>query len=329
MSSTSPWRSQCMPYYRNKRVLVTGANGFIGSRLVARLVSLGADVSAVTSREGNSHRLDDLKAKINLLTGDLSDKIKVHKIFQDSNPDVVFHTASSLNTEKSLEHADQILGNTYGLARNVLEVSVESGVESFVQFGSIEEYGSCETPFTETMREEPFSPYSLGKVMSTHLAMVISQLTQMRVCVVRPAATYGPGQGPGMLIPNLIRAGLEKQDFDMNPGEQLRDFVYVEDLIEGALACGMRESTAGQIINLGSNRGRRVREIAEAVNAAMGNPIRIHFGAREYRPLDSMEFYMSSEKAKQLLGWEATTSLAESVAQTVDWYTRHAAGAAS
>src|SRR3989344_4163212 len=113
--------------------------------------------------------------------------------------------------------------------------------------------------------------------MATHAALTAGRLTPMRVCVVRPAATFGPAQNSGMLIPNVIKAGLEGTDFNMNAGEQLRDFIYVGDVVEGALLAGAREESHGEIINLGSGRGTPVREVVETVNAAMGKPITIHF----------------------------------------------------
>jgi nucleoside-diphosphate-sugar epimerase len=290
-------------FYQSKPVLVTGADGFIGSRLVARLIELGAVVYGAT------HGKD----------GDLSDTNNVTRLFQENKPSVVFNVASEINTEKSLEHAEDTIQHTYGIARTVIDGAVQAGVERFVQFGSIDEYGSCEAPFVETMREEPYSPYSLGKIMATQYALMTARLTPMKVCVVRPAATYGPAQGFKMLIPNVIKSGIEKKDFDMNPGEQLRDFIYVDDVVEGALLAGMHESS-GEIFNLGSNRGVIVKDVVEEVNKAMGNPIKINFGAQPYRQLDSRVFYMNSKKAKKLLGWEPKTDLADGIAKTVAWY---------
>ncbi|HEY5382972.1 MAG TPA: NAD(P)-dependent oxidoreductase [Candidatus Paceibacterota bacterium] len=310
-------------FWKNKKVLITGADGFIGSHLAARLVELGAIVHAVVGPRKQSWRLDALAGQVTLLDADLNEVGQVRQLFEEHHPSIVFNTAAINNTEKSLEHAESIIQNTYGIARNVIEAAARAEVERLVQFGSIEEYGACEAPFVESMREEHFSPYSLGKVMATQCALMTARLTPMQVRIVRPAATYGPAQSFGLLVARIIKAGLEGKDFDMNAGEQLRDFMYVDDVVEGALRAAMHEGAQGEIFNLGNNRAVCVKEVAQMVNEAMGSPININFGARPYRPLDSMVFYMNSDKAKRLLDWEPKTSLADGIKKTVAWYQEH------
>lgn len=309
-------------FYQHKRILVTGADGFIGSVLVARLVELGATVHAAVHSKKNQSRLQPVASVISIVEGDLSVSAETDRVFETSHPSVVFNVASSLNTSRAFTVAGAVIPHTYGIAHNVITAAVQKGVERCIQFGSIEEYGIGKSPFEESDREEPHSPYSLGKVMGTRFALLAGRSTELTVTVVRPAATYGPGQSSGMLIPNLIKAGMEGTDFDMNPGEQLRDFIYVDDLVEGVLRAGMDTRADGQILNLGSGRGIEVKEVVTRVNEAMGNPIHIHFGAQPYRPLDPKEFYMSNAKAKKLLDWEPKVRLEEGIQKTVAAYAR-------
>ncbi len=289
-----------------------------------RLAELGAKVYAAVHSKKNLWRLQSVSPAVSILEGDLSLSVEAKRVLEASRPSTVFNVASSLNTARSLDIAEMVIQNTYGITHNVITAAVQVGAERYIQFGSIEEYGTGKSPFTESDREEPFSPYSLGKVMGTHLALLIGRLTNLKVTVVRPAATYGPGQNFGMLIPNLIKAGIEGRDFDMNPGEQLRDFLYVDDLVEGVLRSGMHPEAGGHIFNLGSGRGEKVKNVATMVNEAMGNPILINFGTQSYRPRDVKVFYMSSVKAKKLLGWEPRVNLIEGIAKTVVWYRQHA-----
>lgn len=310
-------------FWNNKKVLVTGADGFIGSHLAARLVKLGANVSASVHSEKDHWRLASVAKQIQVYEGDLSDQNEARKILKASKPEIVFNAAGSVNTARDLSILDEVLCNTYNITHAMLNAALEDGVENFVQFGTIEEYGTAKAPFDENSREEALSPYSLGKLMATNEARLVSRLKGMRVTIVRPAATFGPRQGFGMLIPNLIKSGLAGTDFNMRGGDQLRDFVYINDLVDGLILAGESKSGAGEIINLGSNRGTSIKVVAEMVNEAMGNTIKINYGALPYREPGNVEIYMDSTKAEKLLGWSPKIPLKDAITETVKWYRGH------
>lgn len=310
-------------FYNNKRVLVTGGAGFIGSFLVLGLLRAGARVTVITRPGGNTWRIVDMSESVAIMSVDLLNKEETLVALTSIKPELIFNLASLVNTKQSIDVLDELLLQNFTIAKNLFQAAVVASVEKVVQVGSIEEYGHGEVPFVETAREAPISPYSLAKVMTTHLALGFHRLGALRVSVVRPAATFGPAQGFGMLTPNLIRACLEKQDFRMNPGDQIRDLIFVDDVVRGMMAAGARPEADGEIINLGSNKLYRIREVVLRINELLGNPITIHFGAYPYRPLDTMRFYMDSHKAHQLLDWHARTDLALGMQQTVAWYRAH------
>ncbi len=309
--------------YKGTRVLITGGSGFIGSRLAARLLDAGADVSVVVREKAHGSLLASIVGKITVYEADLVNSVEAKRVITENHPEIVFNAASSTDTRRTFDTLDLVVAGTYGVAKNVVDACIAGSVQKLVHFGTIEEYGTNKAPFFETMREEPVSPYSLGKTMATHTVLLAGKLTPLKVCVLRPAATFGPGKSFTMLIPNIIKAGMERKDFDMNDGEQLRDFVYVDDLVEGALLAGTSEKADGEILNLGSGKGMKVREVAEMVNAAMGSPIHINFGSEEYRPLDGDVFYMNSDKARDLLRWQASTDIIDAINETVHWYRGH------
>ena len=257
---------------------------------------------------------------MSMLEGDLTHIEDARIIIEQSKPDIIFNTASTTNTSRSLDVLESVVENTYGILHATITAAHEKKVPRFIQFGSIEEYGLAKAPFTEDMRAVPVSPYSLGKLMATETAFLFARTGDMHVSVVRPAATFGPQQTSHMLIPSIIKAAFEKKDFDMNKGEQLRDFIFVDDLVEGVLAVGSNERSRGEIFNLGSSEPTLVKDVANMVNDALGNPITINFGAQPYRENDSMEFYLDIKKAKRLLEWEPRTSLKEGIAKTAQWY---------
>lgn len=306
--------------YKGIRVLVTGAGGFIGSRLVMALVDAGAEVSVSVRSKESAWRLQSVISKIAVYEANLLNPLELMQVIENGRPDIVFNVASSTDTRRTFDILDSVILGTYGVARAVLGACITGGVQKLVHFGTIEEYGMGPELFLESAHEKPVSPYSLGKTMATHAVLLAGRLTALKVCVVRPASTFGPGKDFGlMLIPNLIKSGIEGREFDMNDGEQWRDFIYVDDVVRGALMAGISEKVNGEIINLGSGKRTKVREVAEVVNNAMGNSIKINFGSQEYRPLDG-DACLNSDKAYELLRWKASTDIIDGIEKTVAWY---------
>lgn len=307
-------------HYQGERVLITGASGFIGSHLAQALLEKGAHVYGVVGPRSVPGRLSALEGNIEILQGDLRDAESARDVVRKSKPFIIFNLASATKRERSLQHVDAFVQSMYGITHNMLVAAADESVSRFVQMGSMEEYGAARAPFTETSREEPVSPYGLGKLFATHTALLYGRASEMQVCVLRPSAVFGEGQDFGkMLIPNIIKAGLDGVDFDMHAGEHLRDFIYVHDAVEGMLLAGASETAANEIINLGAGSSMEVRKVAKMTNAAMGEPININFGATPYLRFDK-DAYLDCSKAKKLLGWSARTPLPEALKKTADWY---------
>lgn len=307
-------------YYSNKKVLVTGGAGFIGSWLTEALVELEAKVIVVARPNSKLWRLNDISEKIKIYRANLENYSKIKKIITASRPDIIFNLAATVGGHQLADDFDRIFKNNVLTTVNLIKAAKNAKVDKFVQIGTILEYGDQASPFKEINRESAASPYSLSKIMATQAALFLGKSLDLKVIVVRPAATFGPRQDRGMLIPNLILSAIEKKDFKMNRGEQRRDLIFVWDLVEGLILSGMRDQTIGEIINLGSNRGFKMKKIADTVNLLMGQPIKIKYGSVPYRPLDTLSFFMSSDKAKKLLHWRAKKPISKALQITIDWY---------
>lgn len=310
-------------WYHNQSVVVTGGAGFIGASLVRELLACGARVTVLVRPGGKTWRLAAVRDRIAIIEVELANQEQLTSILRSTAPIVLFNLASLVKTAQALSELDVLILHNFSIARAVAQAAVDADVTRMVHVGSIEEYGLGEVPFVETAREQPISPYSLSKVMVTHMLALFHHLTALKTCVIRPSATYGPMQGWGMLTPNFIRACMEGRDFSMNLGEQVRDLLYVEDTVQGLLAAGATPEAYGEIINLGSGNRYRVKDIVLLINQLMGNPITVQFGAYPYRPLDTMRFYSDAHKAHQLLGWHARIPLVTGMERTVAWYRDH------
>ncbi|MDP2598389.1 MAG: NAD(P)-dependent oxidoreductase, partial [Candidatus Liptonbacteria bacterium] len=290
-------------FYKGKKVLVTGGTGFAGSFVVKKLIAAGARVCvAFRSSGGTIKKMDRLRdvrgGVVKMINLDLLDDQAVYDVISTSMPAIVVNAAAVPSSNRSLDILDDQIRGNFITAVNLVKAAAKNKIEKFVHIGSIAEYGDSPSPFVETMREQPTYPYSLSKIMATHAVLMHGKLSGMATTVVRPAAIFGPAQDFGlMLIPNIIKSVIDGKDFDMNPGDQIRDFVYVEDLVDGILLAGASSHSNQQIFNLGGNKGYKVKDIATTINRLMGNSIRINFGAEPYRPLDPMECFMDASKA--------------------------------
>ena len=310
-----------MKWYKGKRILITGGAGFIGSALAKRLSTLGAKVF-VTSRKKNPWRLDG-ESRMHILVGDLSSPLFVKRAMRKAAPEIVFHVASNLDTRQDNTRMDHLLEGTFGITKNVSLAASTLGVKKFVHIGTIEEYIGGEAPYKESVREVPISPYSLGKVFSAYFLQYLGRTTPMKVSIVRPAATFGPAQEFRMLIPNLIKAAIDDTEFKMNAGMQERDFLFIDDLVDGLLLAPKKQHSSGEIINLGSGKKVPVRKIVETIQTiTKGKPL-VHFGVIPYRKHDTMLTLLDSSKAKKLLGWKPKWPLKQGLEATVAWYRKH------
>jgi UDP-glucose 4-epimerase len=305
-------------------VLVTGATGFIGSHVVRALVASGRNVHALVRKSASLEALEDCKDSIHIHVGDVTDSAEVEQCFNAAEPEIVFHLAA----DTTARHAD---GGLEGIDRSI-EVNLrgtlnvvcagaraKSRVRKFIRAGSIGEYGTASVPFDELDRERPISPYSASQVAATQFCQALQLQVQFDLVTVRPALVYGPGQGQGFFIPQLIRSCLEGTDFEMTEGSQKRDFVYVGDVVKGLLLAASCDGLGGEILNLATGEGHALANVASLVRELTGSSIQIKRGARPPSVSDPRDLISSTTHAAALLGWRAEVGLKEGLQRTIAW----------
>lgn len=302
-------------------VLVTGANGFIGSHLSRSLVHFHADVHIFVRKTSDRFRLCDIEDRVTVWHGDITNYSSVYNCLADVRPKVIFHLAAARDVTRDIRLLDSMfninLTGTINLFRAVQEAGIAPAC--IVNTGSSEEYGNGQTPFVESQREMPVSPYSASKVASTHLAQMVHKSLGIPVVTLRPFLAYGPGQDTDMFVPSLIRHCLEMKDFSMTSGDQTRDFVYIDDVIDAYLRAAFCNSAIGEVINVGSGIEYRIRDIAGKILQKMGDPIRLIIGAMEKRQGEADHFFCSNKKAYDVLGWSPKIGIDEGLDRTIAW----------
>lgn len=303
-------------------VLVTGASGFIGSHLVRRLVAEGAEVHGLSSSVSSVYpvRLLDLRERITVHEGNLTDRRAMDGLVETVRPQVVFHLGAYTHVGKSWQRMDECIQTNVGGTVRLLQALEGSGYRRFVYTSTSEVYGAIDVPFHEDDQVHPISPYSVAKHSGEEFCRMLHQGLGWPVVVVRPFNAYGPWQSPDRVIPEVIVRALRGQELRMTAGAQTREFNYVEDLAAGFLRLGTVPGIEGQVLNLGCGEEISMRELATRILSLMGDPITPQFGALPERPTDIPRMYCDNNRARQLLGWQPAHSLDEGLRRTIAWY---------
>lgn len=313
--------------WKGRRVLITGADGFIGSHVTEALVRAGADVHAfcMYNSNGSAGWLDtsaeDIRASLTVHLGDIRDP----KVVSDAccSIDVVFHLAALVAIPYSYVTPDSYIETNVRGTLNVLQAVCGHECTRLVATSTSEVYGTPSTlPITETHPLQGQSPYSATKIAADKLCESFWNSFETPVVVLRPFNTYGPRQSARAVIPTILRqllAGVDR--VKLGSLDPRRDMTYVEDTVAGFLAAGMAPGIEGRTVQLGTGRTESIREIFDTAVQVTGVDATVEHDKNRVRPARSEVMVLQSDPtlARELLGWEATVSLEDGIRLTVDW----------
>lgn len=320
-----------MASLRDRRVLVTGAGGFIGSHVTRRLVADGAEVHALTSAVSSVFplRLLDVRDAITLHEGNLSDRSAMDAVVARARPTHVLHLGAYTHVGKSWTRVDECIATNVAGTVNLLHALDGSGYERFVYTGTSEIYGDVDVPFREDGPVNPVSPYAASKYAGERFCRMFHAGRGWPIVMVRPFNAYGPAQSPDRVVPEIVVRALRGRDLPMTAGHQTREFNYVEDLADGFVRAATTPGIDGEVINLGCGDERSMRQLAGVVLGLMGDPIEPSFGAIPDRPTEIRRMYADATKAHDRLGWSPAHTLVEGLTKTIEWYREELAKPAS
>jgi nucleoside-diphosphate-sugar epimerase len=294
--------------WTGRRVLVTGGTGFIGSRLVARLESLGAETHLAGRRPASS----DLTHVV-----DLDDPAACLELVREVTPEVVFHLASVVSGTRDVTLVVPMMRANQVFAVNLMAaVSQVAPHARTVLAGSIEENLGGGDPV-------PTSPYTAAKLAATSYATMFVRLWGLPVSVLRIGMVYGPGQADTTkLIPSVTTALLRGENPPVSSGKRLVDWVFVEDVVDAFLCAAGPATPPGTVVDVCSGEPVSVRETLERLAGIVGGSGAPQFGALPDRVADVAQIG-DPGPAAQLVAWRPTTGLEEGLHRTVAWYAEH------
>lgn len=310
--------------WTNKRVLVTGAGGFIGSHLTERLVQLGAKTRALVrySSTGTWGWLDQSPHKddIEVVLGDIRDHDIVDRAIADT--EVVFHLAALIAIPYSYQAPLSYVRTNVEGTLNVLQGAQRAGSEVVVHTSTSEVYGTARTvPIDENHPLQGQSPYSASKIGADKIAESFHLSFGLPVVTVRPFNTFGPRQSARAVIPTIVTQALNGSEIRLGNLEPTRDLNFVADTVEGFIKAAETPKAIGEVINLGSGREISIRELAALILTLMNKEIPIAMEETRVRPENSEvdRLCADSRKGQSILGWTPRYSLEEGLAATIEW----------
>jgi UDP-glucuronate 4-epimerase len=306
-------------------VVVTGVAGFIGSHLATRLLAEGHRVvglDCLTGYAGVDRKRDNLlrlgeHPAFRLIQADLSTADSTEAL---EGAQVVFHLAGQPGVRSSwnVGFSDYCTNNVLATQR-LLESARQARVAKLVYASSSSVYGNHATyPVDEAALPRPHSPYGVTKLAAEHLCSLYADNHGLPTVSLRYFTVYGPGQRPDMGIYRLIDAALSGQPFPLfGTGQQIRDFTFVDDVVEANLAAARAEVAPGTVVNVAGGSSVNMLEVADAVGAAVGHPIKLEH--EDSMPGDVERTGGSTGKAERLLGWRPAVDLEEGIRRQVAW----------
>jgi NAD dependent epimerase/dehydratase len=313
-------------HWERRKVLVTGAGGFIGSHLVERLLDEGADVRAFVRYTSRPHAgfLDDLdderRAAIEIVRGDLRDADAVAQAARGTS--TVFHLGALIGIPYSYVHPVETAETNLNGTLNVLVATRDLEVERLVHTSSSEVYGTARyAPIDEEHPLQGQSPYSASKIGSDKLAESFNYAFGTPVVIVRPFNTYGPRQSARAVIPTIITQALADDEINLGNLTPLRDFTYVSDTVEGFLRAATVDAAVGRTVNLGTSTEVSIGALVDRIGRLLGKELRVAADAVRIRPPGSEVERLLSDTglARELFGWEPRVPLDEGLRRTIDW----------
>ena len=309
-----------------KTVLVTGADGFIGSHLVELLVSEGYKVKALSQYNSFNHWgwLEDITClkDIEVVNGDVRDPHYCKRITK--GVDAVFHLAALIAIPYSYVAPDSYVDTNVKGTLNICQAALENGVQRIIHTSTSEVYGTAQyVPIDESHPLQPQSPYSASKIGSDAMAMSFFNAFDLPLTIARPFNTYGPRQSARAVIPTIItQIASGKKQIKLGDVSPTRDFNYVADTCRGFLELARCDKAIGETVNIGSNYEISVGDTLELIRELMGSDVEFLTDDQRLRPEKSEVFrlWCDNTKINGLTGFKPAYSIRQGLQETINWF---------
>ena len=300
-----------------KKILITGGTGFIGYHLAKKCLKFNWKVTSLSSNRPKKVR--KLK-KVKYLIADISSKKKLKNKIK-INFDYVVNLAGYVDHSRKLK----TIKSHYNGCKNISSLFINSKIKKFIQIGSSIENGKINSPQIEnnTPNRKILSAYGEAKLLSSNFLLDLNKKYNFPVTILRLYLIYGPYQDPNRVIPITILNSIFNKKFDCSDGRQSRDFLYIDDLVDGIIKILIKkDNLSGEIINLGSGKPTKIKKIIKNIVNLVGSGKPI-FGKVRFRKDEINKLYPNLNKAKKLINWAPKTDLNLGLKKTIFFYKKN------
>ena len=311
-----------------KKVLITGADGFIGSHLTEMLVSQGYKVKALSQYNSfNSWGwLESINCKkdVEIITGDIRDPHYCKIITKDV--DIIFHLAALIGIPFSYVAPDSYVETNIKGTLNICQAAKENGISRLIHTSTSEVYGTAQyVPIDEKHPLQPQSPYSASKIAADSMAMSFYNSFNLPVTIARPFNTYGPRQSARAIIPTIItQIASGKKEIKLGDVSPTRDFNYVEDCCRAFIMLAENDKTIGETFNIGSNKEISISDTFKLIKELMSSDVTFVNDQQRNRPKKSEVYrlWCDNNKINKLVGYKPQIIIQDGLKKTIEWITK-------
>jgi UDP-glucose 4-epimerase len=303
-----------------KRVIVTGATGFVGANLARRLLADGYEVHLLVRPQYRPWRIESIRSHVHLHEVSLSDEPGLTALSRDIRPEWVFHLAVHGAYPWQSDRWQMAQTNIIG-TMNLVQAAMQAGCEAIVNTGSSSEYGFKDHPAAETEWLDPNSNYAVTKAAATLICRYTARAQGVRIPTLRLYSVYGPYEEPTRLLPTLIVRGLQGEWPPLVDPEVARDYVYVDDVIDAyLLAATCPDQDPGAVYNVGTGVQTSLREVVGVARQVLGIEAEPVWGSMPNRQWDTSTWVADSRSIQERLGWRVHYEFGAGFRRMVDWF---------
>lgn len=304
---------------KSKKILITGGTGFVGANLVRRLVKIGHKPVVLIRKESNLWRLKNISSKVDLLETNILDYERLKKDINKIRPNYIYHLAVYGAYQGKQKDLNKIFETNILGTLNLLNAGYHSGIEYFVNTGSSSEYGIKENIMKEKDMLFPINYYGVSKAATTLMVSTFSIQNKLPVATLRLFSPYGYYEDKGRFVPTVIMAGIKNKEIELSNPNFVRDFIFIDDVIDAYIYFLNGKKYYGEIFNIGSGKQTKLGDFINILEKEIGKKIKIKWSAYQSNQFEPKKWQADISKAKIGLNWTLKFRLEEGIKKIVKW----------